>query len=230
MNRSLNKLPVLSLLLFQLTMLAPLDVASAADIKDGPAGAGQPAPDLPMKSVTPIYSQLLYMGYPAGFKTVSEKVAPQRYMREAVLAGETVEQWSQMITVTGVKDTAADTAVSPADYAEHIVNGFRQVCPDSFSQKKLSEGIVNGYEQYIVVTGCGQSATGRTSESAMVIVIKGERDYYTVQWAERGEASKTPMAINMAKWIGRHKQLAPIRLCARVPDEQTPYPSCVNAP
>jgi hypothetical protein len=44
----------------------------------------------------------------------------------------------------------------------------------------------------------------RTSEAPLVMVIRGERDYYTVQWAERAKPSASPMVINMAKWVGRY--------------------------
>src|SRR5450830_1294876 len=202
-------------------------VPEAKEAKDAAITLPQ---DFPVKAVTPIYSQLLYMGLPKDFRTVSENTSAQRYIREAVLVGESLSVWSEMLTVSGVKDTASEVTISPANYAEHIANGFRQVCPTSFSQKKMSEGIVNGYEQYVMVVSCGQSAAtaGRTSESALVIVIKGERDYYTVQWAERSMPSAMPLPINMAKWVGRYQQLAPVRLCARVPGEKEPYPSCLN--
>lgn len=202
---------------------AVVESNSSADSK--PAAA-----DYTASAITPIFSQLLYMGYPAGFTTVSENAAPQRYIREAVLNGENLTEWSQMLTVTGVKDTASETGVSPANYAEHIAGGFRRVCAESFSQKKLSEGIVNGYEQYVLVASCGQSpaTAGRTSEAALIIVIKGRRDFYTVQWAERSMPSAAPLAINLNKWIERYKQLAPIRLCTRIPGEREPYPSCIN--
>ncbi|MFL9881029.1 hypothetical protein PQR63_21700 [Herbaspirillum rhizosphaerae] len=183
-----------------------------------------------VKSVTPIYSQLLYMGYPRGFKVASENTSSQRYIREAVPEGEDLGAWTQMVTISGVRETASEATISPANYAEHIAAGFRRACSDSFSQRKMSEGIVNGYEQYIMIVSCGQSpaTAGRTSEAALVIVIKGERDYYTVQWAERGMPSALPMRIDMAKWISRYQQLAPVRLCARVAGEKEPYPSCLN--
>ncbi|MEI7430007.1 MAG: hypothetical protein WCL27_06085 [Betaproteobacteria bacterium] len=66
------------------------------------------------------------------------------------------------------------------------------------------------------------------SESMLLIVIKGESDYYTVQWAERGDASTTPIKLDEAKWTDRFKRLAPIKLCPIIPGERAPYPSCVG--
>lgn len=211
------------------TMAAPTPMFK--EVKSPEEAIGGTQPDAVIKTVIPIYSQLLYMGYPQGFYTVSENTTAQRYIREAVLEGENDNDWSQMLTVSGVKDTASEATISPAMYAEHIAGGFRRACAGSFSQKKMSDGIVNGYEQYVMVVSCGQSpaTAGRTSESALVIVIKGERDYYNVQWAERGMPSALPMVINMAKWVGRYQQLAPVRLCMNVPGEKEPYPSCLNS-
>ncbi len=207
---------------------APAPVMTEMDTPE--AAANGAPPYAVVKSATPIYSQLLYLGYPKGFTTASENTSPQRYIRESVPEGEGLAAWTQMITIGGVKDTASEATISPAGYAEHIAGGFRRACLNSFSQKKMSEGIANGYEQYVMVVSCGQSpaTAGRTSESALVIVIKGERDYYTVQWAERSMPSAMPMPINMAKWVGRYQQLAPVRLCAKVAGEKEPYPSCLN--
>jgi hypothetical protein len=55
--------------------------------------------------------------------------------------------------------------------------------------------------------------------------VKGAADAYTVQWAERAAASDA--AIDEAVWRGRLHELMPIRLCAIVPGEAAPYPSCL---
>jgi hypothetical protein len=59
--------------------------------------------------------------------------------------------------------------------------------------------------------------------------VKGIADYYTIQWAQRGPATIAKPAIDQATWQARLQQLSPIRLCAIVPGERVPYPSCVNS-
>jgi hypothetical protein len=247
MKHSFHRIAILSVLVFMACSATGQNLDSKEPAKDASQVKIAPAPvmiemnspeevvngasqEAVVKTVTPIYSQLLYMGYPRGFKVASENTTSQRYIRESVPEGEDPGAWTQMVTISGVKETASEATISPANYAEHIAGGFRRACSESFSQRKMSEGIVNGYEQYVMVVSCGQSpaTSGLTSEAALVIVIKGARDYYTVQWAERGMPSVLPMRIDMAKWVGRYQQLAPVRLCARVAGEKEPYPSCLN--
>jgi len=60
----------------------------------------------------------------------------------------------------------------------------------------------------------------------LLIVVEGVKDYYTIQWAERGDASELPLKFESAKWTGRFKKLLPIKLCSLLPGEAAPYPSC----
>ncbi len=75
---------------------------------------------------------------------------------------------------------------------------------------------------------CGTAGDGSKShsEAALIVAIKGEQDYYTIQWAERGAAQATPLTFDVQHWLGRLRQLMPIFLCARIPGDKAPYPSC----
>jgi len=184
-----------------------------------------------VKSIAPIFSQLLVTSLPKGFKTVFENTRGSQYIRESVLDGENENKWTQMITITGAKDLASNPNLSPMKFVENIAGGFKGACPDSFSASGISEGKISGYDGFIAIVSCGTSPTtaGQTSESAIIVAIKGERDYYTVQWAEREAPSKTPIAIDTTKWTDKLKKLAPIKLCPIVPGEKAPYPSCVGS-
>jgi hypothetical protein len=90
---------------------------------------------------------------------------------------------------------------------------------------------VDGNDAFVAFLGCGEAGQRKGvaySESAIVLVIKGQQDYYTVQWAVRGAASATPLAFDRASWLQRLNQLAPIVLCRKVTGEKEPYPSCVG--
>ncbi|MCJ7603271.1 MAG: hypothetical protein MUO63_17450 [Desulfobulbaceae bacterium] len=184
------------------------------------------------KSITPIFSQLLLFPFPSGFKTVFENTRDTNYIREAVLHGETEKQWTQMLTVTGAKGLSSNPNVTPGKYANSIASGFKKACPNSYGTYTLQQGKVNGgYDEFAAVVGCGTSPTtgGQTSESALIIVIKGEADYYTIQWAERGSPSNSPIPIDTQKWKERLSKLLPIKICPIVPGEKAPYPSCIDA-
>jgi hypothetical protein len=69
------------------------------------------------------------------------------------------------------------------------------------------------HDAFVAVTGCGrvEQAPDKHNETALVIAVKGNADYYTLQWAERTPPSAKP-AINDAKWLERLRLLQPIRL------------------
>jgi hypothetical protein len=197
------------------------------DAKADPGNLGEQV--MKVKTITPIYSQLLLMPAIFGFKVGFEETNGASYIKESVPEGETVNRWTQMITVTGYKEFASKPELTPKIYLENKADAFRRVCPNSFAAKGIWDGKLSGFETLVAVVSCGSysSAAGKTSETALIAVIKGQADFYTVQWAERGEPSEAPMAIDTPKWEGRFKALNPIKLCPRVPGEMPPYPSCV---
>jgi hypothetical protein len=183
-----------------------------------------------VRSITPIFSQLLLAPYPSGFVTVSENAHDIQYIRESVLSGENANQWSQMITITGAKDLATKPGVTAQMLVERIAGGFQRACPTSFSAIRVSGDKIGGNEAFAAIASCGTSPTtgGKQSETGLIVAIKGEKDFYTVQWAERAASSNTPLTPDIPKWIERYKTLAQVKLCTIVPGEQAPYPSCVD--
>jgi Rap1a immunity proteins len=186
-----------------------------------------------LTSFSPIFSQLVSTAIPKGFQAHAayEATLPgPRYMRESVLEGETENQWTQMITITGAKDLATSPQLTPQKFVESMANGYEKRCPTSFSIVGVPTGQISGFEAFSAIVSCGTSPLtgGRTSEAAMILAIKGQQDYYTVQWAERSAPSAAPLAVDTAKWIQRFHALAPIKICPIVPGESPPYPSCVK--
>ncbi len=180
--------------------------------------------------ISPIFGQLVAFSQPSSFVLGFENVDGSNYIREVVPSGETVEKWTQMITVTGVKELAEQREVFPVTVASTIANGYQKSCPKTFSATSLPPPEVVGYRSFVAVVGCG-TVTGNgpeRSEAALIIAIKGESDFYTIQWAERGKASAAPFALDTAAWEKRLADLGPIRLCRIVAGETAPYPSCVE--
>jgi hypothetical protein len=194
------------------------------------AGAEEKEQGSSLTQISPIFSQLVMFSVPEGFKTVFENTNGNRYIRESVLAGETVDEWSQMITVTGLKGLATDRSVTPQLFATQIGFGFKHACPETFSEKVMGATKISGQDGFVAVVACGTVLTSLTkhSEAALLIVIKGSADDYTIQWAERGPASAQPIAIDTDKWTGRLRELSPIKVCPLLPGERAPYPSCIN--
>lgn len=184
----------------------------------------------PAKTITKVFSQLFMYSLPKGFVPVFEDGKGKQYIQEAVLAGETTTKWTQMITLTGAKELVANPNVTPTVFANRIAEGYKQSCPASFTGMGLGASKISSFDAFGAILSCGVAMPTGTpySETMLLLVIKGERDYYTLQWAERGAASPTPIKVDEAKWMERMKRLAPVRLCPVVPGEAAPYPSCLN--
>lgn len=183
-----------------------------------------------VKTISPVFGQLLMFSFPEGFTPVFENTSGDQYIRESVLTGETTARWSQMVTVTGAKGLASNREITPQLLANRIASGFQNACPSSFTGAGLGGFKIDGYDAFAAVVGCGvANSTGDPySETMLLIVIKGKSDYYTIQWAERSAASQTPIKLDDATWADRLKKLTPIKLCPIVPGESAPYPSCVG--
>jgi hypothetical protein len=185
-----------------------------------------------MGIIMPIFGQLVRTSQPKGFQIAPayEKVVSGRYTRETVLDGENVDAWTQMITISGAKDLAINPDATPRKVSNNIAGGYKNACPGSFSAAVFPPEKIDGREAFVAIISCGTSplTQGSTSESALVVVIKGEQDYYTFKWSERTAPSSTPMAIDVAKWSDRFKLIMPIHLCPIVPGEPAPYPSCID--
>ena len=175
--------------------------------------------------ISPIFGQLVTFSIPSNFIGVFENTRGAHYTREAVPKGETADRWTQMITVTGEKGLSESANVTPEKFAGSMAGGFKRACPDSFAAKALGETRFGDANAFVAVIGCG-TIEGR-SETALIAVVKGSADVYTIQWAERGAAVQAP-PVDDARWPERLRALQPIALCAIVPGEAAPYPSCIG--
>ncbi|RTL61214.1 MAG: hypothetical protein EKK41_27690 [Hyphomicrobiales bacterium] len=181
-------------------------------------------------SVVPIFSQVLVYQYPTSFKAAFEAPSPQKYLLELVPKNESVDAWSEMITISGYKDLASKA--TPQDFAARIAGGFKNACPNSFAVQALGNLPVGGNAAFAAVVGCGTHTYkgSDVKEMMVMVVIRGAQDLYTVQWATRGSPEAGPPAIDRDAWMARIKDLSPLNLCTPAPGEKSPYPSCLNKP
>jgi hypothetical protein len=222
-----KKVCLLACLAFSLCSFA----AAQGNAKSGTVDFNELKPSL---MVTPIFSEIVVLHFPAGFVGVYAHTNPHPdgafYIQENVLQGETADQWSQMITTTGKEGLASNANLTPKAVLESIAAGFKRGCPETFSVKGIGSAKVGDHDAFAAWVSCGtvKSAAGAHSESTLLIAVKGTADYFTLQWAERGPASNQPLVYDEAKWGDRLKKLMPEKMCPRVPGEAAPYPSCVD--
>jgi hypothetical protein len=175
--------------------------------------------------VTPIYSQLVAFPTPADFKADYESEQQGTYILEFVPRAETVNTWSQMVTVTGAAGLAGQIPVE--EFAERLASGYRNACPQTFAALKLDDPVIDGaVAVFAGYLGCG--STGAQSEAMVFVIVQGRSEVYSLQWAERGPALTAPPNPDPAIWLTRADALGQMRLCDPVAGEAAPYPSCTG--
>src|SRR3954470_20406350 len=113
--------------------------------------------------ISPIYGQLVRFSMPPNFVVVYENAKDGNYIREAVRKGETVQAWTQMITVTGAKGLAGNRQVTPESFAVSIAAGFKKACPDIFDANPIGATRFGDRDGFVAVAGCGALRAARTS-------------------------------------------------------------------
>lgn len=209
-------MPTLRVICFTAALAMLSAVGAHAD--DTPLANSSPAQPQVVSTpatVVPIYHQQLSFHLPDGFVYALHEEDKTNFTQEWVPTGETATNWSRMVTVTGNKDLATKPGLTPEIYMGVIEGNFKHRCPDTFAS--LYQGGSQGkakVQSYVALFSCGTySSNGKPySETAMIIVLKGAKDFYTIQWAERGEAAATAVPLDKDKWLGRLKSLAPLKV------------------
>ncbi len=209
---------------------AALMLAAAAAGAAGPDAADTAAKSAVPRAISPVFHQLVVFSLPPPFKAAFEKSSNGFYIREHVPDGQTVDDWTRMITLTGAQGLAYNREATPQAYLQALARGFQRHCPDTYVQLDLGPQPDVGSASFVTVASCGRVTSGGKahSETAAMMAFKGSDDYYMLQWAERGPDSAHPLALDSRYWISRLRQLGPVRLCPIVPGEGPPYPSCAD--
>lgn len=184
----------------------------------------------PITVITRVFNQLVSFTYPKGFVPAFNATHDGFHIQEYIPNGESRYHWSQMVTITGLENRALDLSLTPEHFAFHLLSGYKGSCPTSFNAAILNEIQTTRYRTITLVLSCGMVVQRNDlpySESALIMIIQGKKDFYNIQWAERGNALNRPLPIDKAKWIKRYQLLSPIRLCPVIAGENFPfYPSC----
>ncbi|AGK58773.1 hypothetical protein HYPDE_35508 [Hyphomicrobium denitrificans 1NES1] len=178
--------------------------------------------------IAPVLGQLVGFTLPGGFEIQKAQADGGRYFRAAIPKGESIDNWSQLISITGAKDIDKDPKKTAQFIAANISGSIQKLCPDTFSVKPLGSTKINGQDGFVAITSCGKVEPDKHRETALTVAIKTNEAVYTIQWTERTPANAENLTIDEEKWKGRLKQMVPFRVCPVVAGEKVPYPSCTK--
>src|SRR5215475_3450562 len=162
--------------------------------------------------VVPVFHRLLAFTLPAPFKMSFERTTGNIYVREHVPEGENTDEWTRMISVSGVQGMSYNAAATLPAYLQALARGFQRHCPDTYVALDLGPQPVAKESSFASVASCGRVSSGGKghSESTVMLAIKGPDDFYVLQWTERGRDSSHPLPLDGKYWSGRLAQLGPV--------------------
>lgn len=131
-----------------------------------------------------IDAENLLFSPPKDFKIGFQSNRDSRLMTEWVPAAETVENWTQMLTVQIYRGATVDAA----RFLEGVGKRYMDACPGT-AAKGIFTGQANGYVVSMLLLKCPNNPSTGKPETTAFRVIKGNDALYSVQRAWRAVPS-----------------------------------------
>ena len=139
----------------------------------------------------PLEGENLLAPLPPGFVLGYEAAKDGQAIHEYVPTGETVDNWSTILTVQSFSGIAG---TDPDAFAKLVADGWLGACPDG-SAAKAGGGEVNGYPATIWDLTCPLNAQTGKPETARLKAIGGSDALYSVQYGYRETPSDERAAL-----------------------------------
>lgn len=133
---------------------------------------------------------------PAGFKVGYQASNNGLVMQEFIPAGETVEDWSEMVTAQiflGRRDLDGVRALGL------IGQGWINACPAS-KPNRIGNASVNGYAAWNLFLQCPLLASTGKPETTFFRAVKGNDSFYIVQRAARAMPGQAQL-VKMTRYL-----------------------------
>ncbi len=158
-----------------------------------------------------LVNENLLVTVPDGYKIDFQTKKNNMVMTEMVPSAQTVNDWTEMVTVQvflGLKAT-------PKQVVGNIARGWLKACPEGQSQT-IAETIENGYPILFILLTCPRNSETGKPEYTWFKAIAGNDSFYMVQKAFKF----VPEKEQIAQWS---RYLRGIMVCdSRLPDRPCP--------
>jgi len=162
---------------------------------------------------TPTGAENLLFSPPMDFKVGFQSNGENRLMTEWVPASQTVEDWTEMVTLQIYRGGA----VAAADFLQGVRARYLNDCPGTTTEKGgIFTGQVNGYVVSMMLLKCPRNPGTGKPETTAFRAIRGKDALYLVQHAWRTVPSEQEMNVAM-------QAFAKVTVCdTGVPDHPCP--------
>lgn len=140
-----------------------------------------------------------------GLKVGFQAANATQSIEERVPDGESVEDWSRMVTTQWLGGLLP-LGVTPQAFAEGLAGRWRQSCADAVLSP-ITSATVGGRQGVEARLDCPLNVSTGKPEVLFLRILAGATDLHSVQVAFRHQPSEEEVA-----WAKRH--LASVRLCA----------------
>ena len=172
------------------------------------AGGGAPGQQPGKATLEP--GENLLASLPQGWELGFSDRDGGRAVYEYVPAGDSVEDWREMMTVQIFFNL---NSVPPPALLDQMRAGFAAEC-ESSGVDALVERTVNGYPTARQLLFCGRGQQTGMGEAALVLAVAGRDSFYVVQRAWRGDPFKGPAPAAVGALLaGWTQHLDSIRVC-----------------
>ena len=120
----------------------------------------------------------IYFDLPPGFEKGFEESDEYFFIQEWVPKGESVDDWSEMLTLTIQNMPNID----PVEFFNHMADGWEESCPE-YGGLLLHEGLENNYPVALWFLKCPKNPMTNKPEFTYIKGIAGNDNFYTVQLA-----------------------------------------------
>jgi hypothetical protein len=153
--------------------------------------------------------EILLVTIPQGFKLGFKDSKNGLIMQEFVPASETVENWTEMVTV---QVFLSQKNLEPSQFFVLMQKQWAGACKGS-SATPVATGKVNGYDAASILLRCPLLASTGKPETTILKAIKGNDSFYVVQRAVR--SVPTPERLETMKKYIESVSVCDSRLPAR---------------
>ena len=166
-------------------------------------------------------SEVIHFIVPEGSKKAFQANRPGFQIVEYVPETQSIEQWTDMLTVLIIeRSTAPDIDA----FLDRMTNTFHLGCAIESIVEAPVRFLDGQYPAGIQVAICGKSKKFGTANVVMYKMIQGSRGFYQVQraWNFPAVVRSQDVPLTTAMRDGAMEQLAPVHLC----DRQAPSQNC----
>ena len=149
-----------------------------------------------------LVNENLLTGAPAGYHVGFRNKTDDGLITEWVPAGETVENWTEMVTV----QVFYHLRVSPEAFMSNLETRWVRSCPGAGPAEPIADAVENGYPTLAWLLSCPQNPASGKIEITWFKAVQGNDSFYLVQKAFRFAPSKE----QIGRWV---RYLKAVRVC-----------------